>query len=264
MSKYQFDNFYATLREIHADFQRQIRAVMENPDLSEQGKARLIAEKKAARTEKLANLKSTFAGELAKKREVLSRKAEPKPTVRETLRRRAADDAEMFSSLFSDDVRFDVLISAVENLQASLGNFLEMQSLSQRDEAWFRKELQRGLDSKNVARLEQLSKALPLLPNGDISERLQTEYGAAISSLKEEMLTPAERESRDQVAELDKAAELFNYSVANVDTRDEFTDLRMQETEPATILTAVNPKLGVSPTAAKFARYKGGLDPIEN
>lgn len=264
MAKFTFDNFYKVLSEIHADIQRKTRAVMENQDLSESGKTRAIEQIKEERARVLGNLRQTFDKDVEQKRGILTRKADPAPSPREVLRRRAMADRELLSTTFSDDVRADILVGAIEDLKSSLTNFLEMQAMAQRSEKWFRSQLELGMKNKDTAKLEQLSKALPLLPDGEVSERLQSQFAPAIEHLREEALTPAEREARQNVAELDKAIELFSYALANVDTRDEYRDPRTQEVEPATVLIAVNPKLGVSPTAAKFARYKGGLDPVEN
>lgn len=259
MAKFTFDNHYSVAQEIYRDFKKKIEAVLENPDLSDSGMARAIADLKAQRSKLLAKLRETFNNEAENKRQIIGRKAEPAPSTREILRRRAKAELELLPNSISlgDDTRTDLFIEAVEKLESRLVEFMELQSIAGRSEAWYRKQLQTAMEHKDTARLEMLSRALSLMTDGDVSERLQSEFTPAIAHLKEELMTPQERMSRDELGELEKAVALFEYTLSNLERRDEFVDPRQPEPTNETVLRSENTRLGISHPAAKFARYKG-------
>lgn len=173
------------------------------------------------RTER-AKIETDFRDGAEKEREPLTRKATPKPHPREKLHRQAQDDAGSYVSTHTPEMLADLQIEAMESVGSKLDNFLEMWALIHRSEDWYRKERDRAMANKDVSRLKQLSRPLPLLPDGDVSERLQTIFSESIAALEKELMTPVERKAGEELAEFDYDVRLFEGKLEAFDLRGEY------------------------------------------
>lgn len=220
MAKYDTTIFNKRLAQIASELQSKIRAINENGDLSNAGKARAIERAREESRIDRAKLGEEFQADVGKRRDIMSRKKEPKPGPREIIRRQS-EEAEQYPTLYNDALRADAEIELWEKIHSTLER-MEMRDMARQDgERFFTEQLA----SEDKALLERYQKhALPHLPK-EARERLEGAYTSRIQALEEEQTPP-------ELREFDEDVTRFNYSLEAFDKHGTYTDYRQKQQAP--------------------------------
>lgn len=219
MAKYDTSEFNKELAQIAAQLQSTISATNKNHRLSDAGKADAISEAREEARIARVKLEEKFQADAVKKRDIMSRKKEPKPGPREIIKRQSQEASE-YPTLYNDSLKADAEIELWEKIHSTLER-MEMRDMARQDgERFFTEQL----SSEDKALLMRYQKyALPHLPK-EARDRLSDAYASRIQALEEEQTPP-------ELKEFDEDVTRFSYSLEAFDRDGTYIDYRQRQPE---------------------------------